>query len=150
MKKLDLGQTINTLANLGVIAGIVFLAVELHQNNELMEAQATRLMMENRAGGLERWAEDPELMSLRLKAVNGEPLKQDEQWRIISDFAALISRWEWDYQQLQSARVEYIPIEAYRDIFSRWPYMRQLWSDQRRKFSPDFVKFIDENVVNER
>jgi len=32
MKKIDLGQTIQTLANLGVIAGIVFLAMELQQN----------------------------------------------------------------------------------------------------------------------
>ena len=29
MKKIDLGQTIAILANIGVIAGIVFLAVEL-------------------------------------------------------------------------------------------------------------------------
>ena len=29
LKKIDLGQTISILANVGVIAGIVFLAVEL-------------------------------------------------------------------------------------------------------------------------
>ncbi len=33
MKKLDLGQTITILANVGVIAGIVFLGYELRQNN---------------------------------------------------------------------------------------------------------------------
>lgn len=30
MSKFNLGQSINTLANIGVIAGIVFLAVELN------------------------------------------------------------------------------------------------------------------------
>ncbi len=40
MKKLDLSQTIGILANLGVIAGIVFLGVELRQNNDLLEADA--------------------------------------------------------------------------------------------------------------
>jgi hypothetical protein len=35
MKKLELGRTINTIANLGVIAGIIFLALELNQNNQL-------------------------------------------------------------------------------------------------------------------
>ena len=40
MKKIDLGQTITILANLGVIAGIVFLAVELRQNNALLQAQS--------------------------------------------------------------------------------------------------------------
>ena len=40
MKKIDLGQTISILANVGVIAGIVFLGFELRQNNALMAADA--------------------------------------------------------------------------------------------------------------
>ena len=46
MKKIDLGRTIGILANLGVIAGIIFLGVELRQNNELMEAEARRARFE--------------------------------------------------------------------------------------------------------
>ena len=46
MKKLDLGQTITILANLGVIAGIVFLGIELQQNNEALGLQV-RLEREN-------------------------------------------------------------------------------------------------------
>ena len=37
MKKIDLGQTLNTLANVGVIAGIVFLGVELRQNTATIQ-----------------------------------------------------------------------------------------------------------------
>ena len=40
MKKLDLGQTVSILANLGVIAGIVFLGIEIRQNNYLLETQS--------------------------------------------------------------------------------------------------------------
>jgi hypothetical protein len=40
MKKRNLSESLNLLANLGVIAGIVFLGVELRQNNELMEMEA--------------------------------------------------------------------------------------------------------------
>jgi len=40
MKKIDLGQTITILANVGVIAGIVFLGVELRQTQRSMQAQA--------------------------------------------------------------------------------------------------------------
>ena len=35
MTKIDLGRTISILANIGVIAGIVFLGLELQQNNVL-------------------------------------------------------------------------------------------------------------------
>lgn len=40
MKKIDLGQTINTLANVGVIAGIVFLGYEMRQNTQVARQEA--------------------------------------------------------------------------------------------------------------
>ena len=46
MKKIDLGQTLGILANLGVIAGIVFLAVELRQNTESLD-ESRRLAAAN-------------------------------------------------------------------------------------------------------
>ena len=36
MKKFDLGQTTTVIANVGVIAGLLFLAVQLRQNNDLL------------------------------------------------------------------------------------------------------------------
>ena len=39
MHKIDIGQSIAILANLGVVASIVFLGVELRQNREMMRAQ---------------------------------------------------------------------------------------------------------------
>jgi len=44
MKKIDLSQTIAILANIGVIAGILFLAIEVHQNTESID-QSRRLAM---------------------------------------------------------------------------------------------------------
>ncbi len=41
MKKLDLGQTIGILANVGVIAGIIFLAVEIDQSTKATAAAAS-------------------------------------------------------------------------------------------------------------
>jgi hypothetical protein len=40
MKKLDLGQTIGILANIGVIAGIVFLAIEVKSANDANRLQS--------------------------------------------------------------------------------------------------------------
>ena len=39
MKKIDLGQALSLLANVGVIAGIIFLGFELHQNQVLGRAE---------------------------------------------------------------------------------------------------------------
>lgn len=39
MKKIDVGQAVAVLANVGVIAGIMFLAIELRLNTRAVEAQ---------------------------------------------------------------------------------------------------------------
>lgn len=39
MNKIDLGQALTILANIGVIAGIIFLGLELRQNRDLARAQ---------------------------------------------------------------------------------------------------------------
>ncbi len=41
MKKLDFGQAATLLANIGVIAGIVFLAIEIQQNTGEIRSQAS-------------------------------------------------------------------------------------------------------------
>ena len=44
MKKIDLGQTIQTVANVGVIAGIIFLAIELAQNTDALKSQTVQTL----------------------------------------------------------------------------------------------------------
>ena len=131
------------VANLGVIAGIVFLAFELHQNNLLLGAEARRVVMENRANTLERWAINTELMQLRAKAVKQETLSQAEIWRIDTDFTALMVRWEYDVEQFHDGFLDYLPFPAWKAIFNRWPYMYTLWEKQKNRFSEEFVSEID-------
>ena len=80
MKKIDLGQTIQIVASLGVIGGILLLVYELRQNNELLLAEAGQRALENRAGTLRGWADDSgNMMQLRLKAVLDDQLTTEEE-----------------------------------------------------------------------
>ena len=49
MKKIDLGQTISTLANIGVIAGIVFLGVESSQSTKAVMGATYQTLSSERA-----------------------------------------------------------------------------------------------------
>lgn len=40
MQKIDVGQLAQLLGNIGVIVGVVFLALEINQNSTLLEAEA--------------------------------------------------------------------------------------------------------------
>ena len=72
--KIDLGQAIAILANIGVIAGIVFLAAELQQNNELMEAEARAARRAELETTLAAWEASSEARA----ADFAESLKQTE------------------------------------------------------------------------
>ena len=150
MKKIDLGQTIQIVASLGVIGGILLLAYELRQNNELLLVQAGERALENRSGALRRWADDSgDMMQLRFKAVRDDQLTTEEEWRVFLDAGSLFVLWEWEYQQFESGRLAYIPVAGYRGTLNRWPYLVDLWNAQLRPvFSEDFVRFVDEELLD--
>ena len=81
MKKFDLAQTITILANLGVIAGLAFLAIEVRTNTAtnqiaMYQASNTNWMQINDA-----LATDEELVALLLKAFSGETLDSSEKFQ---------------------------------------------------------------------
>ena len=151
MKKLDLGQTITILANVGVIAGIIFLGVELQQNNELMSAQErfNRLAIVTEAWA--SWAEDGELTEIRVRASNNEPLTEVEYRRIDGALMRVFLNLDWIFRELPEDSPERNQIrETQRRSFANDPSYRRVWEDRKSAFSPEYVQWMEENVVNER
>lgn len=148
----QLNRWLSLLANIGVIAGIVFLAIELRHNNTLMVEQANRDFVEQRAESLARWADDEGgLMQLRVRASSGEALTIEEQIRLDYDMSYVFVKWEWEYRQFQAGRLEYIPVRAFRDDMRHWPYWVERWNEVARNwFQEDFVRFVDEEVIAKR
>ncbi len=100
MKKLELGQTITILANLGVIAGIVFLGVELRQNNELLEVQAEMAMSDVRANTiLADVIAQPELIELMLK--DEQSLTEVERYRRLAMGLRVLRNWQGRHRLVQ-------------------------------------------------
>jgi len=149
LKKIDLGQTITILANVGVIAGIIFLGVELRQNNELMAAEArfNRVMMSNE--GWRSLAENGDLTELRVRAWNNEALTEAEQIRVDAAAMRVLVNMEWMYRELPADSPErnYMR-DQLRSSFSRGPTTGSVWEERKAAFDPGFVQWMDENVVN--
>ena len=148
MKKIDLGQTISILANIGVIAGIVFLGVELQQNNQLLRNQARFVLTDNIHAGNRNRAQDAELMDVRVKAINGETLSQAEILRLSADSSAVLANWVWEYEQYQLGLIDALP--AYHRYIEEYPFFIEHYERVKEGLDPGFVQYMDENVVNER
>jgi hypothetical protein len=151
MKKIDLGQTITILANLGVIAGIVFLAVEMQQNNVLLEAEARKSRTDIRRAAFSMQIENPELLRIANKSRAGEVLTDDElsMLRLFWDF--LFSGWQQGYGDYQSGLMELAEMRNVAEgvPFERWSGMREYWFRTKTRYQPDFVEWLDEVIESE-
>ena len=147
MKKLDVSQTISIIANVGVIAGIAFLAIEVRQNNELMADEAVRARADSIRQGYSQFVETPELTDIYIRERNGEALTEAEAFRMGAHFMRGLVGYQTAFQQL--------PREAL-DAYKSWwrlqarsnPSFRSAWAEWRVTFQPGFVEFMEENVVN--
>jgi hypothetical protein len=148
MTKFDLSQTITVLANLGVIAGIVFLAIELRQNNEFLAAQERFNRVTLVAQQFRTVAEDSNLTELRVRAARGEPLTDVEQRRIDGLMMSVFVILQWEFEALPSGSPEIANMrEVQRQNFARDASYRSAWQARKAAFSPGFVQWMEANVV---
>ncbi len=153
MKKLDLGQTLGILANVGVIAGIVFLGVELRQNNELLMAEASYArfsvererrtrVMENRGG----------LGDIIQKKLSGAPLDPAENYQHVLMMADTFDMFRWQFGELKAGRLpdDSIDLWALSQIWITNPELGNIMDGQRQNLDPEFVQYTEENVINWR
>ena len=154
MKKLDLGQTITILANAGVIAGIIFLGVELQQNNELMRAEARDAQNVRLHEFVQQVYTVPELAEILFKVRKGEPLTEVEKIRLRGRQGRQLSGVAAQWREYREGAAESPDPSLVRRYFYEGGYysppLHDAWEEVKTSLSPDFVQWMEENVVNER
>ena len=82
MKKLDLGQTLGVLANLAVVAGIVFLAIQIREERDYAIVENTTVVGHGMAEWMSSVAHDPGTAGIILRGAQDfqslAPLEQFE------------------------------------------------------------------------
>ncbi len=143
MKKIDLGQSITILANLGVIAGIIFLGVELRQNNELMEAEARFNRLSIQTGSNTLVAGNTDLAQVLAKANRNEELTDAEQLQARNFNVRVLSNMQWTYREVPESEA---PVELWRSLHKENLHRRVFWETQKTMFNQDFVEFYEKAV----
>ena len=149
MKKIDFGQVIGILANLGVIAGIVFLGIELSQNNRLMESQASYNLLQNSVGGIELITTDDELALAVYKDINGQELSEIEVFLLRLQYSGTLQKWLWEFRQSENGLISEndLPVATWIATLNSRPVMLSIFRDEQFQelFPEDFVEFLAEH-----
>ena len=141
MDKLNRWMTL--LANVGVIAGIIVLAVEIQQNNEQLEIQVATTLHEIRMDDIGRIAMDEGLATALLKFNRNEKITDVERERLAWVFAVRFRNWEFNYQ------LGKLNTKTYLAAFGESPRAVEFWHQYRHFMDPEFVQYIDDNVISE-
>ena len=148
MKKIDLGQAVQILANIGVIAGIFFLASELRQNTTAsrLEAASTHL-----AGSYELdllLATDEELSELLLAPDDERSAVEQFQYERFA-FSVLRS-WETSYFLYRQSALDQEFWDTQTKLIEgllTGPF-EQYWRANRHIFTASFNNVVSEILEN--
>ncbi len=137
-------------ANVGVIAGIVFLGIELSQNNEHAASQAKYNMLQNQVSVISQISSSSDLSELIARARVSEELSPADQVRLNSLAAQTVYFWKWEFEEFEAGRIEGLPVDAWRGLFTEYPVplpISRVWEPIAAQ-NPAFAKFMTENIVN--
>jgi hypothetical protein len=153
-----LNKSFTLIANLAVVAGIVFLAFELRHNNALLESEIRTIRHGVRAADYLLPLEHPQYANALIKKRHGEPLTEYETLILNRTMATTLYNYQYVFTEYSLGRIteNFLPIDEWRaeldgEISSDgqyWPDLREYWEIRKKlDYDPTFVRWMDENIV---
>jgi len=145
--KIDVGQSIGILANIGVLAGIFLLVYELNQNRLMMQAQTRTVLAQGATDVLYRLSADNDMSEFWNRGNAGDELTEAEAGRFTRLVLSQLRYQENVHYQYRTGLYDEIEFAAQREAWRRaynTPGAAQVWCAVRMSFSPEFAAEINE------
>jgi len=151
MKLSKLNESLTLLANIGVIAGIVFLAIEVQQNTSMMQAQ-TRDSITQSILTIQEWNTDISNVELMARGVAGQIETDTLEWGAFRSRVEMTLRaWEnelYQYEQGLFEEDEFLPRTTVWQGALKSPGFRKAWESVQYSYSVSFQNKVDEITQN--
>ena len=152
MKKIDISQTINILANVGVVLSLIFVAVQIQQSRQIAVAdiyqRRTAVLLQSVYSAVPAETE----FRAWMKDSAGEPLTAEERYALTNRYAARIAYWENNHLQYQIGLLPEEQWEASKNSI-RGQAERQVfldtWERERFQLRRSFVDEVDRILEQE-
>lgn len=145
MNSAKLNDWLTLIANIAVVGGIVFLAIELRQNNELLRSESRQALVANDVASLAANFANADVFE---KFVSDEALSAQDQLRLSFMFALDLRNREFEYFQYTNGLLDEQTWLAYRHVIliNHSTGLGRKWWDEigRGIVDPEFAKLVDE------
>jgi len=151
--KLDkLNQWLILISNIGVLAGIIILTVEINQNTIVARSSARQAITEMVSARPMASVENRDVAELSLKIFNDEPLSELERLRVMSRWYSTMRDWENIHYQYQIGMLTEDEWRGFRlnlkSLFGT-PTLLEFWANERQYFSQRYQTEV-EDILQER
>ena len=147
-------MTLDQFANIAEILGVtivivtlVFLSLQIQQNNKLMAGEAQRSRSQSAGLSMGAIAENGELAAIIIKDLNGETLNAVEALRMKWMWMRQLWGYQTSFQQLPRVEIEAMA-NLFRRNFEAMPSFRTSWEEIRDTFQLDFIQYLEEKFAN--
>lgn len=144
MKSSKVSELLTLVANIAVVGGIVFLGIELRQNNELLRSESRQALIANDVTSLTANLENADVFEV---LVAGDSLSAEDQLRLSFMFALDLRNREFEYFQYVNGLLDEETWAAYLNVIRinhSTELGRKWWDEIGRVFvDPDFAVLVD-------
>ena len=152
MDTTKLARWLSLGANIGVLAGIILLVMELNQNREMTRAQIRHELAMGIVDLLQTPASDEQLAGVLFRAYSGESLTAEEQFQFELRTNALLRYWEDVHYQYRAGLYDETEFARQRDAWkasiAKSARTQEYWCRVRSLYSPEFMSELDNLLVD--
>jgi hypothetical protein len=146
MRKVDLGQVVGTVANVAVVAGIIFLGIEIRQTGMAVQDNSHLSSIEF-SRDVRQQLFDPGFAAVYEQALaNYDGLSPLEKRQFAVFVHSHINLWEYAFHANSRGTMP----EANWILWDNWmrteivkPGWREVWSERRSRQDDDFAQHVD-------
>ena len=148
MNSSKINDWLTLIANVAVVGGIVFLAIEIGQNNELLRSESRQSLVANDVASLSANFQNADVFA---KLVSGAEMSAEDQLRLSFMFALDLRNREFEYFQYVNGLLDEQTWLAYRHVIliNHATGLGRKWWDEvgRGIVDPDFAELVDGLLV---
>ena len=149
MNSSKINEWLALIANVAVVGGIIFLAIEIRQNNELLRSESRQALITNDVASLAANFQNADVFA---KLVADSDMTAEDQLRLSFMFALDLRNREFEYFQYINGLLDEQTWLAYRHVIliNHSTGLGHTWWDEigRGIVDPDFAKLVDELLID--
>jgi hypothetical protein len=137
------------------VKGILFVAIELHQNTSVQQAQMRFNQNERSTEVIEELFRNADLNAAFVKFANGQTLSPEEDLALSTFAQRILQSWNWIYGEVQLKSMDDSALSSFPRVFCSYPaggygvlLLGHYWSAYAETMDTGFRDWMEEFVTD--